>query len=487
MHHAVIVPLSSSRSPSASVDGSGAVPTRPDEGIYADQVEMIRRAQALFERSGPAEPLVHLRRFFVTDAFATALGVLVGLILTIVYGPGEWWTWTVVAVIAVMGLVRLGGMAPLARGDVRRAIAAVAAGSWGVSVGLVLLIPSVLPILIITIAIPAVLAAMFLERRDVEIVVAALALITLLCGSIGMWTVGVDLEAQVGEGVRNIVVVGYLAGQMLTLVNVVWQTSSIQRSRLDAAARLNVELQESEQRLVDSRSRLVRAADLERVRIERDLHDGAQQSLVSILLQLRIAARRADRGGPVDAAQLDGFAVDLERGIDQLRTLAQGIHPPLLEARGVFDAIRSLAQSTPVSVEVAGDDPGRLLAEIETAIYFATSEAIQNAAKHGGLDVCVEVSIRRVSSAAGASPVGVDVVDRFDDVIITIVDDGPGPDPARLHGSTGRGLANMADRLGAVGGAATVERIEPHGCAVTLRAPCRTRPVAAEDTVEVGS
>jgi len=189
-------------------------------------------------------------------------------------------------------------------------------------------------------------------------------------------------------------------------------------------------------RLVDelqaSRSRIVETGERERRRIERDLHDGAQQRLMMIQVKLRLARDRAE--GNDLAEQLEAIGVDAATAVEELRTLARGIYPTVLRDLGLADALRSLATRTPIPIRVLDEGIGRRSPAIEAAIYFCSLEAVQNTIKHAGSGAQVTVTLR-------GHPGGVE---------FEIEDDGAGADTAAPGG--GLGLISMHDRIGAVGG-----------------------------------
>ena len=197
-----------------------------------------------------------------------------------------------------------------------------------------------------------------------------------------------------------------------------------------------------------SRSRLVDTADRERRRLEQDLHDGAQQRLVTIQINLRLARDETHERNL--AARLEAIGVEAEAAVEELRTLAHGIYPPLLRDRGLADALRDVAMRGPIAIRVTDEGIGRCPAPIETAIYFCSLEAIQNAIKHAG-------SHARVSVTLGRDQGGVH---------FTVADDGLGMDTR--GGSDGVGLMGMRDRIGAVGG--ELEIISSPGRGTTVRA-----------------
>lgn len=202
---------------------------------------------------------------------------------------------------------------------------------------------------------------------------------------------------------------------------------------LDSALTSTLEdLRRANSELRASRSRLVAAADAERRRIERDIHDGAQQHLVALAMGLGLA-RDLVADDPQGAAELlEQAAADVRETIQQVRDLAHGIYPPLLAESGLREALRAAAarSPSPVTVDVA---PVRAEPEVEAAVYFCCLEALQNAAKH----------------AAGA-PVTISATAEGGHLAFDVADDGPGFDPQTS--SAGHGFQNMADRIGAVGG-----------------------------------
>jgi signal transduction histidine kinase len=214
---------------------------------------------------------------------------------------------------------------------------------------------------------------------------------------------------------------------------------------------LEVTLRAKLDELRDSRARIVEAGDDERRRIERDLHDGAQQRLVSLALQLRIA--RASLGSGTEAAQevLDTAGHELEQALAELRELARGIHPAILTNRGLDAALATLAARTPFPVEVVAAPEERLPENVESAAYFVVSEALANAIKH-----------------ARASSAKVSVTHANGDVTIEVTDDGVGgADLAR-----GSGLRGLADRVSALDGRLDVDSPPGRGTSVWARIPC---------------
>jgi signal transduction histidine kinase len=209
---------------------------------------------------------------------------------------------------------------------------------------------------------------------------------------------------------------------------------------------LDAELRESLEELRASRARIVEAADAERRRLERDLHDGAQSRLVALAMLLRSARKRAD-ADPELAAVLDRAQDELQTSLAELRELARGIHPAVLSDRGLEPALHAVVDRVPVPVDLEVDTPERLPAPVETAAYFVVSEALANVAKYARASQA-SVAVRRVNGR----------------VSVDVADDGVGgADRAR-----GSGLRGLADRVAALDG--TLELDSPAGRGTRLHA-----------------
>jgi signal transduction histidine kinase len=213
-------------------------------------------------------------------------------------------------------------------------------------------------------------------------------------------------------------------------------------------ARLGIEVRRQLAEVEESRARIVTAGYEERRRLERDLHDGAQQRLVSIGLSLRHAQAQLPEASPASGT-LDAAVGELARAIGELRELARGVRPAGLDD-GLARALGELVSRSPLpaSVEVTEE---RFADSVETAAYFVASEALANAAKH-----------------AGASRVVVRAARRNGSLVVSVGDDGVGG----AVPSTGSGLAGMADRVAALGGSVRVESPPGRGTVVTAELPC---------------
>ncbi len=224
---------------------------------------------------------------------------------------------------------------------------------------------------------------------------------------------------------------------------------------LDSALQASLdEVRRQADELQASRARIVATADAERRRIERNLHDGAQQHLVALAVNLRLARDLVGDDPEVASAMLEELATSIKDTIAELRDLAHGIYPPLLMDSGLEPALRAAASRSPLEVGVAVDDVGRFPTEVEAAVYFCCLEALQNAAKHAPH---AKVTIRVWCPA--------DVPElRFE-----VVDDGPGFDADQV--GRGHGFVNMSDRLGAFGGTVRWDSTPGHGAVISGSIP----------------
>jgi signal transduction histidine kinase len=200
----------------------------------------------------------------------------------------------------------------------------------------------------------------------------------------------------------------------------------------DDNRRLAARVESSLTELRASRARILAAADEERRRIERDLHDGGQQRLVALRIRLELAEEQMKHDPARASDMLHRLGGEIDAALDELRSLAAGVYPSLLAARGLPDALRTAALQSPVptSVQVEGSD--RYSSEVETAAYFCCIEALQNVTKHAPEASAVVIALSRNG-----------------DLRFEVQDDGAGFD---VEGATGDGLVNMRDRIAAVGG-----------------------------------
>ena len=220
---------------------------------------------------------------------------------------------------------------------------------------------------------------------------------------------------------------------------------ALEKERLDAELRARIE------ELSDSRARMVAFGLAERRRLERDLHDGAQQRLVSLALDLRLA-RGAVRDDPARAeALLDGAAGELSEALEELRELARGIHPAVLSDRGLAPAVEALASRAPLPVEVRTNLFERVAEPIELAAYFVVSEALTNVVKYSSA-AAARIVVERENGRARRR--------------------GRRRRRRRRRPGPGSGLRGLDDRISALGGRLEVDSEAGSGTRVSARIPC---------------
>ena len=220
---------------------------------------------------------------------------------------------------------------------------------------------------------------------------------------------------------------------------------TLERERLDAQLKAKIE------QLRESRARMVSFGLAERRRLERDLHDGAQQRLVSLALDLRLA-RAAVAAEPTRAVELlEGAESELSHALEELRELARGIHPAVLSDRGLDPAVEALAHRAPLPVELRERLGERVQEPVELAAYFVVAEALTNVVKYSRADTA-HVRLGRENGS----------------VVVEVADDGVGGANPE-HGS---GLRGLADRVASLGGRLEVESPPGAGTRVIANIPC---------------
>lgn len=342
----------------------------------------------------------------------------------------------------------------LAAGRLQGPLALLTAANWLVAITVASVLPFMWPVMVVTVIMPVILVTPYLDSRRLVAVIAGAGATVAATASIGLANDDGGAVPDLVDWAEFLLVIGGLGAMVVPCGLIVWHANRVQLDELRQAVAVNEELRRARDELVASRRRVVEAADSERHRIERDLHDGAQQRLVALAVGLRLL-----QGRTTDRPDLDGtvsdLAVEAQRAIDELRELANGIHSPVLRSQGLPGALRAAARRSPLPVELAIDDVDRPEPSVETALYFTALEALTNAAKH-----------------APEASVGLSLLAEGSGLRLLVEDDGPGFDPVDGHRSNG--LDNMADRMAAVGGRLTIDSAPGRG----------TRVVA---TVDVGA
>jgi len=271
---------------------------------------------------------------------------------------------------------------------------------------------------------------------------------------------GREVQLPDGDGARSVTRLGHDGEPVAALVH---DPSLLDDPKLiDAAgaaarlalenARLQADVRAQLAEVQESRRRIVTAGDERARQIERDLHDGAQQRLVALALELRIAQRQLGKEPDPDMERLLRAAVDsLQVAVDELRELARGVHPAILTEEGLGGALESLATRTPIPVRLVSVPEERLAPEIEAAAYFVVCEAIANAVKHSQATE-VSVSAERTNGR----------------LVVAVEDDGVGG----ANEAAGSGLRGLVDRVEAHGGTLSVESPPGKGTRVIGELPC---------------
>jgi signal transduction histidine kinase len=391
--------------------------------------------------------VARLRTIILVDA-ATAVAATVFIVvirLTVVSSPYL----TLVAVcVALSAAVMAGGVRPLERGDVRHALRWLAVANWIIAIVAATIATFCWPLMMLTALLPSVLAASLITGRELAFYVLTSVVVSLAVVLVGLLQDFSGLSEDVPRWVRDAVLIVFAPSLVGLVALMVLQSSVRMQGALDTLTASRAEIAAQADELRRSRARVVAATDRERRRIERDLHDGAQQRLIGIGIGLSRAKAMCGVDPPAAATLLDSLRHELRVAHDELRNLAQGVYPPVLTEHGLEAALQSAADRCPLPVTVALDQVGRHHPDVEAALFFCCVEALQNAVKHA--------QARSIRLECGLDE---------STLWISVADDGVGFDSATSQG--GRGLVNIRDRLGAIGG--SLEVTSKHDAGVVVR------------------
>jgi len=327
---------------------------------------------------------------------------------------------------------------PLARrGRYRQSITLACLGNWTAVLLVTFVAPNLLPVMVLAALVPVVFAQPYIRWQQ------GLAFAVITAGSVFALAVlarfqhFAQLEVQPPRWIESTFILVALPVNAFHLLVIAWNNAGA----LTVSKKM---LAERAAEVEASRTRLVTAADEERRRLERDLHDGAQQHLVALAVLIQLA-RTAEHGKyPALLAEASGL---LENAIAEIRTLAHGIYPPSLVSGGLAQALPAVAAHAPIPIHLDLQGLGRYPAPIEAALYFCCREALQNATKHGGPGTSVTITAH---ADAGT-------------LTLTISDTGRGFQPT-THST---GLTNMTDRVSAIGGTLVLDTAPGRGTRVT--------------------
>ncbi|WP_051071372.1 sensor histidine kinase [Ilumatobacter coccineus] len=318
------------------------------------------------------------------------------------------------------------------------------AALWVLGIVLAPLVPFALPILIFMLLVPMQGVAPLVDPHEIGWFIGACALAIAVMTALAVFLES-PIQEQLPSWMRNTILIVGVGAFAFVAGEVVRDTHARHVAGVERLVDSNTALR-------SSRSRLVGVADAERRRLERDLHDGAQQRLTALTIRLRLLAAKH----PDAADGVDELIDEVQLAIDDLRAVAHGLYPPLLERRGLGEALGATARRSPIDVVVNADGIGRYDESVETAVYFSCLEAITNATKYAGADATVTI----------------DLTEAEEHLQVQIADDGPGFDPEVV--GEGSGLRNMTDRIAAVDADLRIDTSPGNGVRVTASIPVST-------------
>lgn len=405
----------------------------PDAGRTAIDSETRQRYQALMR----------------ADIRSTAIATVITFTLGVAFSQAP------VLLLCVSGIACLGirqlGRRTVDRDRIYPAMALFAFGMWASALVILFVLPIGLPVMMFNLVTPVIVSGSFLEVREHRSIRGSAIV---MAGVFGVMAYSQDvfkIPDDYSDTIVTTVIIVFLVEHSAMFTAAVRDANQVSAQNYGRALAANDELARSEAALRASRRRVVDVAERERRRIERDIHDGAQQRLVSAALQLQLASLDAEAGEFTSQERLEGIRVELQDAVADLRELASGIYPSTLADHGLRGAIQNVARLNPQTVEVQVDERVDLPDRVLRAVYFITVEALQNAAKHADIDATVAVELT------------------IDDMVrLEVSDTGPGFDIATT--TEGGGLANMRDRAAAEGGTLTVDS-GPDGTMVTAVFP----------------
>jgi signal transduction histidine kinase len=362
-----------------------------------------------------------VRRFIRTDLIVMAVSCTALAVTYVVVLRNEWLLFLAALLVGLAAVIAFADRL-LERGETLAAIGHVTVAYWVIGVVAIAVVPVILPIGPLVALVPVVLAIPFVGRQRFAVIAAGAVVLSFGLTLIGRLHHGAGLQEEAPRWVVDGAVIGFTPLVVGLLAYLAWEG--------------HVQVAQQAAQLRRSQSRLVRATDEARHRVERDLHDGAQQQLIAITVQLRVLQELA-RTQPERAERLAGQLVEhMQVALTELRAIAHGIYPPELTQHGLEHALRDVARRAPRPTTVESEGLGRYPTAVEATVYFCCLEALQNVGKHAGETATVTIRLR-------AQP----------DLEFVVHDDGVGFAPSARPG---RGLENINDRLTAHGGALAI-------------------------------
>lgn len=410
-----------------------------------------------------AARLVRLRQFIVLDIFSVVMAVVMMALLNLAVARSGWLL-IATAMVLTSGLLMAMGLRALTQGSVEGAVAWVAVGNWSIAIAASFVATFSWPIQQLAALLPAVVAAPYLSRRQFRFVLVISVAVSVVAASLGLLQDFTGLSDDLADWIPPATLIAFAPFMSLLVAQAGIGAAETLRDALGQSLAANVQLSRNEAILAEqadllreSRSRIVAAGDRERRRIERDLHDGAQQRLVGLSLQISLAREQCLTEPEAAQATLDEIRAEVRRAQQDMRDLVRGVYPPVLTQHGLAPAIRAAIGELPNPLRGVVADVGRLDPDAEAALYFACREALQNVLKHTGPATVVTVDLARSA----------------DNVCLTVSDAGPGFDPE--HVASGAGLVNMADRIGAASGSFRIDSLPTGGTQMVAAVPIGSR------------
>lgn len=397
-----------------------------------------------------------LRQFIVGDSIACEIGAILCLLL---YATAERTGYFLLqaADLAVCGFIIVRALRPAERGDDELAVTILCVVNWYLAIVGALVTPHIGTVMTLAAVIPVIFAMPYVSLGRLRHLMIGTVISLITIGILSRVQDVSQIDTHIQPAVEDVVVIGCVTMIASLILLVVWQAYQelvqTNRTLYDLAGDLTTQTDQ----LAESRSRLVAATDDARRRIERDLHDGAQQQLTALAVRMDLAGRALGEH-PQAEGVFGELSTELRAAIRGVRDLAHGIYPPLLADAGLRLALPEAAARIGSTCSVGACDVPRYATEVEVAVYFCCLEALSNAAKHAP-DAHTELSA--VSTPQRLS--------------VTISDDGPGIEDGAIN--NGHGLRNMADRLAVVDG--TLDVTSTPGRGTVVRIDVARPPLAA--------
>lgn len=390
--------------------------------------------------------MVERFQLFLAGHFAMYLGA--GVVLPLweyLWVLRSRWLLAIAAICAAQCVV-LAVALPLARrGRHQQSITLACIGNWVAVLLITFVAPRLLPAMVLLALVPVVFAQPYIRwQRGLTFAVITAGCVLALA-AVARFQHFAHVTGEPPRWIENAFILIALPLNAFHILVIAWNNAA-------ALAVSEQLLAERAAEVEASRGRLVTAADEERRRLERDLHDGAQQHLVALAVLIQLARNAEDGKYQPLLTEATGL---VDTAIAEIRRLAHGIYPPSLVSGGLPQALSAVAAHSSVPLQLDLQDLGRYPVSIEAALYFCCSEALQNAAKHGGPGTAVTIAGRAEAQT----------------LTLTISDTGRGFEPATI----GTGLTNMTDRVSAIGGELVIDSAPGRGTRVTAVVDTRAR------------